>query len=242
MQQYQQQLQQVQQQVPQQFKQQVQQQYNDLINQYDPRKLANYSRSSNPNRSGSRSGSPKRSKKSKKRSKSPKSSRTASKSAAKFAGKKIGKLALGPVGLAIDWIPYISKTFMFSVAADYMRNPKGMDWKYFLIMLVSIMSVTKSAKTIMDTASHGGNILTTLPSIFWAFYYGVILLFYGIPTDTESNNFATSFVKSTAVFLASIYGILSAIIPLILLGTLIPGLNFIVVPLGYIVNIASLVL
>jgi hypothetical protein len=161
------------------------------------------------------------------------------KAVAKGAAKKGAKLALGPIGLAIDWIPIVCKCIFFILSSDYMQDPKGASGIYMLLMALSAYFV---ATNIKDIADKNTGAVAKISKLFWTAFYGIFILNYGIPTTTEKDNVFINTVKGVSMFFAIVYSILAIIIPLMLIGSLIPGLNFIVIPLSYALEVALLFL
>jgi hypothetical protein len=158
------------------------------------------------------------------------------------AGTKLGKVALGPVGLMMDWIPCIAKATFFLMAGTYSTDPTGFGIKWSILICAALYNAFSTFKDLQMLLASRSAIskVAMLPKIAWLAYYGIFLFNYGIPTTTEKDGFLINIVKASSFFIGVLYAILSAIIPVVLIADFIPAINVVAIPLSYILELALL--
>jgi hypothetical protein len=127
-------------------------------------------------------------------------------------------------------------------ASKYTYNPSGVDVTYFILMSVALYSFVTNIQAVTKAVQSNSNKLIIIPKAVWTLFYGVFLLHYGIPTTEEKNNVFINVVKGSSIAFAVLYGLLSIIIPLVIISDFIPVLNAITLPLTYVLDVALLVL
>ncbi len=158
------------------------------------------------------------------------------------AGTKLGKVALGPAGLMMDWIPCIAKATFFLMAGTYSTDPTGFGIKWSILICAALYNAFSTFKDLQMLLASRGVIskVAMLPKIAWLAYYGIFLFNYGIPTTTEKDGFLINIVKASSFFIGVLYAILSAIIPVVLIADFIPAINVVAIPLSYVLELALL--
>ena len=159
-------------------------------------------------------------------------------------GTKLGKVALGPAGLMIDWIPCIAKATFFLMAGTYSTDPAGFGIRWSILICAALYNTFTTFKDLQMLLASRGTLskVAMLPKIAWLAYYGIFLFNYGIPTTEEKHGILIGIVKASSFFIGILYAILSALIPVVLIGDFIPVINVVTIPLSYILELALLFL